>query len=137
MTALPLGDDLARLDLSLEPESAEPGGELDASAPASPSVTASPCGSRPSPGNRWSPGLATGSTTVASGRLDMLGIAASFGTSALPARGELRSGPIHLSGTSPESGPLVIKVVGTDPRGRRVCAWADLSPASPAADGGP
>ncbi len=61
------------------------------------------------------------------GRLDMLGIAASFGTSALAASGELDSRPIPLPGVTALTGPLVIKVVGTDSKGRRVAAWADLN----------
>jgi hypothetical protein len=61
-----------------------------------------------------------------SGRIDMLGIAASFGTSSLPARGELRSRPIPLTGYSPQTGPIVLKVLGTDPLGRRVTAWANF-----------
>ena len=62
----------------------------------------------------------------------MLGIAASFGTSAVPARGELRSQPISLSAVSDQSGPLVIKVIGTDAGGRRVAAWAELNDESDA-----
>ncbi len=60
------------------------------------------------------------------GRLDMLGIAAAFGTSALPARGELRSGLIRLPGVAAGAGSLAIKLVGTDARGRRVAAWAEI-----------
>ncbi len=60
--------------------------------------------------------------------LDMLGIAAAFGTSALPAGGALRSGPIRLSGVRGGDGPLVFKAVGTDPRGRRVAAWTVVEP---------
>ena len=58
----------------------------------------------------------------------MLGVAAAFGTSALPAHGELESHPIHLAGVSRQSGPLVVKVVGTDSLGQRISAWADLNP---------
>jgi hypothetical protein len=57
----------------------------------------------------------------------MLGIASTFGTSALSAGGELSSDFIPLPGVSTESGPLVIKVIGTDPKGRRVAAWADVA----------
>ncbi len=52
-----------------------------------------------------------------SGRLETRGIASSFGTSSLPARGELRSQPILLSGVSSETGPIVVKLVGTEPSG--------------------
>jgi hypothetical protein len=64
-----------------------------------------------------------------SGRLDMHGIASSFGTSSLPAGGELRSKPIPLPGVSTDTGPIVVKLVGTDPTGRRVAAWAEIDAA--------
>jgi hypothetical protein len=60
--------------------------------------------------------------------LDMLGIASAFGTSALPARGALRSKPIRLPGVRGGDGALVFKAVGTDPRGRRVAAWTVVAP---------
>jgi hypothetical protein len=56
----------------------------------------------------------------------MLGIADAFGISALPASGELHSHPIPLTGISTATGPLVVKVIGTDAMGRRIAAWADL-----------
>lgn len=60
--------------------------------------------------------------------LDMLGIASVFGTSALPAGGRLASRPIESPGLiRAEHGPLVVKAVGTDARGRRVSAWSELS----------
>ena len=62
------------------------------------------------------------------GRLDMLGIAAAFGTSTLPAAGELYSRPIPLPGVRSRNGPLAIKIVGTDLKGRRIAAWAELGP---------
>ena len=125
VTALPLGDDQARLSLSLE-SSRGPSGELSVRAriaerngvPVRLSALAwEPLvpGPRPHVDGRYS------------GRLDMLGLGASFGTSALPAGGELRSGPIRLSGISRETGPIVIKVVGTDRKGRCVSAWVDLN----------
>ena len=58
--------------------------------------------------------------------LDVLGIASTFGTSALPAHGRLHSRPIRLRGIHPDSGPLVIKAVGTDAQGRRIAAWAEV-----------
>jgi hypothetical protein len=61
------------------------------------------------------------------GELDMLGIAASFGSTALPAGGRLDSLPIPLHGVHPDAGPLVIKLIGTDVRGRRVAAWAEVN----------
>jgi hypothetical protein len=66
--------------------------------------------------------------------LDMLGVASAFGTSALPALGQLDSRPICLAGVSRASGPLIVKAIGTDARGRRVAAWAEIPP-SPSEDG--
>ena len=62
------------------------------------------------------------------GGLDMLGIASAFGTSALPASGALKSRAIRLPGVRGGDGPVIFKAVGTDASGRRVAAWADLSP---------
>jgi hypothetical protein len=62
------------------------------------------------------------------GGLDMLGIASAFGTSALPAGGGLRSRSIRLPGVRGGDGPMVFKAVGVDARGRRIAAWADVSP---------
>ncbi len=75
------------------------------------------------------------STGFRCGRLDMLGIAATFGSSALKPDGELSSRPIPLPGVSPGTGPLVIKVIGTDEKGRRIAAWAELD-AEPATTAG-
>lgn len=66
------------------------------------------------------------------GRLDMLGIASAFGTSALKAHGQLESAEIRLEGVAAGSGPLTLKVVGTDASGRRVNAWAELENSPPA-----
>ncbi len=65
--------------------------------------------------------------------LDAAGIATAFGGTDLPPRGELASRPIALGGVRRGDGPLVIKAVGTDARGRRVSAWAELDP-GPAED---
>jgi hypothetical protein len=60
------------------------------------------------------------------GQLDGPGIASTFGTSTLWARGTLDSQPIRLNDVHSESGPVVIKLIGTDARGHRVAAWAEL-----------
>ena len=125
VTAVPLGDDQARLSLTLE-SSRGPSGELGIRACVAErngvpvrlsALSWEPLvpGPRPHVDGRYS------------GRLDMLGLAASFGTSCVRPGGELRSGPIRLSGISRETGPIVIKVVGTDRNGRRVSAWADVN----------
>ena len=67
-------------------------------------------------------------STSLRGGLDMLGIASAFGTSALPARGALRSRPIPLPGVRAGDGPVVFKAVGTDANGRKVAAWAVVDP---------
>ncbi len=125
VTALPLGEDRARLSLSLV-KSYGTDGELRIQArvverrgvPVRLSAFA---------WERLTPGPRPHAAGFRSGRLDMLGIASSFGTSAVPAGGEIRSRPIHLAGVSRQSGPIVVKVVGTDDQGRRVSAWADLN----------
>jgi len=61
------------------------------------------------------------------GQLDMLGIASSFGTSALPGGGMLHSRSIRLKDVHPEAGPLILKLIGTDAGGHRVAAWAELN----------
>ena len=60
------------------------------------------------------------------GQLDMLGIASTFGTSSLAAGAELHSRPIRLEGVHPETGSLIIKLIGTDAQGHRVAAWASI-----------
>ena len=70
------------------------------------------------------------------GELDILGIASSFGTSALPPGGSLSSRPIRLPGIHPDTGAVVIKLIGTDARGRRVAAWAEVNRHPPGAEVG-
>jgi hypothetical protein len=127
VTVVPLGDDHARLDLSIVRSRAK-GGDLLVTAaikerdgvPVRLSALS------------WEPLVPAANPHAGDshrGRLDMLGVAASFGTSAIPAGGELRSKPIRLPGVTRQSGPIVVKVIGTDARGRRIAAWADLNDA--------
>lgn len=60
------------------------------------------------------------------GKLESSALAAAFGASALPGRGTLRSRPIHLEGVTQSRGPLIVKAIGTDRKGRRVAAWAEV-----------
>jgi hypothetical protein len=60
------------------------------------------------------------------GGLDKAGITAHFGATSLPASSELAAGPIALEGVAPADGPLIFKALGTDSRGRRVSAWAEV-----------
>ncbi len=126
VTALPLGSDRARLALSLR-SSVGPDGGL--------CIQAKVAEQRGIPVRisalAWEPlipGPCPQSDGFRAGRLDMLGVASAFGTSAVPANGAIESRPILLTHIPRGSGPMVVKVVGTDDRGRRVSAWADLNP---------
>ena len=125
VTALPIGDDLPRIDLSIN-KIHRPNGEICLRVRVNErhgvpvrlsALSWEPLTPLPNPH----------SDGFRCGRLDMLGIAASFGTSALPAGGELSSRPIPLPGVSSRIGPLAIKVIGTDDKGRRIAAWAELA----------
>ncbi len=124
VTALPLGTDRARLDLSLH-SSFGPDGEWRFQARVAERngipVRISALSWEP-----LIPGPRPQSDGFRAGRLDMLGVASAFGTSAVPANGSIDSRPIPLIGIPRGTGPMVVKVVGTDARGRRVSAWADL-----------
>jgi hypothetical protein len=135
VTVLPLGTDLPRLDLVVKKLRGH-GGELRLRArikeqngvPVRLSALS------------WEPVTPLANPHAAGfrcGRLDMMGIAAAFGSSALEATGELRSQPIPMPGVSPSNGLVAVKVIGTDEKGRRIAAWAefDTEPASP--DGKP
>ena len=76
------------------------------------------------------PPIAPREAATSRGALDMLGIAARFGTSALPGGGSLRSQEFALPRVERGDGPLVFKVVGLDSAGRRVAAWAEFIPPS-------
>jgi hypothetical protein len=132
VTALPIGGLGARLDLSVTP-SRGPGGEISLRAVVR---------ERHGVGVRlsalaWEP-LAPGPNPHSGGfhcgRLDQQGIAASFGSCELPGSGELRSRPFRLSGVSSATGQMVVKLIGVDPTGCRVAAWADFSTAPQAED---
>ncbi len=128
VTALPSGADRARLDLSLR-SSVGPDGSLRIQARVAERHGVPVRISALS----WEPLIPAPrplSESFRAGRLDMLGIASAFGTSAVPPKGEIDSGPIPLIGIPRGTGPMVVKVVGTDARGRRVSAWADLNPVS-------
>ncbi len=124
VTAMPLGDGRARLDLAASAIKGA-GGELRLRAKVREQhgvpvqlATLSweplvPCAGSVKPGFHG-------------GRLDALGITAAFGSSAVPASGDLSSRPIPLEGVTSETAPLVIKVIGFDPDGRQVVAWAEV-----------
>ena len=72
------------------------------------------------------PGVNRRAGAACRGRLEAAEIEKTLGALTLPASGELTSQPIPLTGLSALHGPLVVKVVGTDALGRRVSAWADV-----------
>ncbi len=124
VTAMPLGDDRARLTVSIE-AGVGPDGK--------PGVLARVAEHNGVPVRltalSWEPLVPAGRPRAdgfPAGRIDMLGIAASFGTSALPPRGELHSRLIPMEGVRHETGPMVLKVLGTDRSGRRVTAWGEF-----------
>jgi len=127
VTAVPLPDDLARVELSARVAAGPTGApvlraevrERNGTPVRISALAWEPLVPGPNP---HTPGFRRGG-------LDMLGVASVFGTSALPALGRLASRPIASPGAGPGgTSPLVVKAVGTDARGRRVSAWADVTP---------
>ena len=100
------------------------------------SGTASRSGSQPCPGSRWChrqtlipPASAMDASTCSESPRRS-------GPPCFPANGELRSQPIPAA-ISPQTGPLVVKVIGTDAGGRRIAAWADVNASTEASGGEP
>jgi hypothetical protein len=126
VTAIPLPADMARLELAARTTSG-PDGKLRMRA----SIREAGGGPVRLSALAWEP-LAPSANPddpgPRHGELDEIGIASSFGTSALPAGGRLTSRPIPLQGLHPDAGPLVIKLIGVDAQGRRVAAWAEVNP---------
>jgi len=124
VTGLPLGPDLARLDLTIQKcHSPRTGLCFRAHVREGHGIPVRLSALS------WEPRTPAADPTISQarcGRLDALGVAATFGTAAMPGHGELLSRPISLGGISPACGPLVVKVVGTDANGRRVVGWTDL-----------
>ncbi len=124
VTVLPLGADLPRLELEVSKLRGH-GGELRLSARIKEQngvpVRLSALSWEP-----VTPSASPHSAGFRCGRLDMLGIAAAFGSSVLEAGGELHSRPIPMPGVSTSNGLLAIKVIGTDEKGRRIAAWAEI-----------
>lgn len=131
VTAVPLPDDLARVELSVVPVRGSEGGpqmrvelrERNGMAVRLSAVA-------------WEP-LVPGPDPHASGfrhaGLDSEGIAREFGGRSLSAGGRLTSKPIATPGAF--RGRLVVKAVGEDARGRRVAGWADVVCEPDAEDG--
>ena len=72
------------------------------------------------------PGVNGPAVGACRGRLEGAEISKTLGALDLPAFGELTSQPIPLTGPSEIRCPLVVTVVGTDAQGRRTSAWADV-----------
>jgi hypothetical protein len=131
VTVLPLGADLPRLDLAVN-NLRGPAGGLSIRAQVKERngvpVRLSALSWEP-----LTPSANPHSSGFRCGRLDMPCIAEAFGSSALAAGGELCSRPIPMPGVLAGDGPLVIKVIATDEKGRRVAAWASIEagPAPP------
>ncbi len=128
VTVLPLGADLPRLDLSVA-KLHGPAGELRLRARIK-ERNGVPMRLSALSWEPLTPSANPHSAGFRCGRLDMLGIAAAFGSSAWEAGGERCSRPIPLPGVSSCNGPLAIKVIGTDEKGRRLAAWAELEAAA-------
>jgi hypothetical protein len=124
VTALPLESDRPRLDLTLESTRWPDGAPCVRARVAERHGVAVRLSALS--WERETPGPDPHSSAFRAGRLDPRGVAAAFGTVEVPAGGELESRLIPLEGVSDQTGPLVIKVLGTDPRRRRVSAWAEL-----------
>ena len=133
VTAYPLPDDLPALELSAEAAPGPDGArwlkaevrERNGAGARLTSIAWEPLVPAPDP---HAPGFRKAA-------LDSLGIADAFGTSTLPGGGTLGSRPI--APLPPAAlGPIVVKAVATDAKGRRVAAWAEIptSKPGPAAD---
>jgi hypothetical protein len=126
VTAIPLPDDLARLDLTARASVGPDGGLRLHARIDERSGTVVHLSSL-----SWEP-LAPAADPHAPGfrrdGLDRVGIASTFGTTALKPHGQLTSAPIRLAGIRGCDPPLVLKLVGNDAHGHRVAAWADLLP---------
>jgi hypothetical protein len=124
VTAVPLEADRPRLDLSLHSRRG-PDGDLYISARVA-EQHGTPVRLSALSWEPQTPGPNPHSPAFRTGRLDGPGLAAAFGNSVVPATDALDSRWIRLEGVSDQACPLVIKVLGTDPQGRRVSAWAEL-----------
>ncbi len=60
------------------------------------------------------------------GHLEAAELEKSLGTLTLAASGELTSQPIQLAGATGRDGPLLVQLGGVDASGRRIWAWAEL-----------
>jgi len=60
------------------------------------------------------------------GGLERTTLTQAFDSDRVPAMGKLQSRPIRLEGFHSGDGPLVVKVLGIDAKGRRVAAWGEI-----------
>jgi hypothetical protein len=126
VTAVALGPDRARLDLSVSKIHAA-AGEFSLRATIA-ERHGIPVRLTTLSWEPLTPELDRDATASCRGRLAKREIADAFFTSELPAFGELRSQPIRLPGVTRHTGSMVVEVIGIDATGRPVAAWADLDP---------
>jgi hypothetical protein len=124
VTALPLGDDRARLDLSASLIHGASGeSRLRAKVRERHGVPVKLTALL------WEP-LVPSAKSATRGfhgdQLDATAIATEFGTCDIPAFGELSSRPFPMGNAASRAGPLLITIIGIDAKGKRVVAWADL-----------
>jgi hypothetical protein len=119
VTVLPLPDDLPSLELTVSREDgalAASVRERNGTAVRLSSLAWEPLVPGPDP---HAPGFRRAS-------LDASALAGAFGAPEVPARGRLDARRVDDGGALNARVPMVVKAVGTDRRGRRVAAWADL-----------
>lgn len=124
VTAIALPDDLARLDIAITARETTDG-RLELTARVAERM-GTPLRLSAVAWEPLVPGVDPHSAPYRRGRLDMLGVAAKFGTSAVLGGGRLDSKAISVPAAARESGPLVLKAIGTDAQGRRIAGWAEV-----------
>ncbi len=124
MTAVLLGDDRPRLDLSVAKIRGE-NGEVCLRAHIK-ERHGQPLELAELSWEPLCPGPTRRAGAACRGRLEGRDLKQSLGAVRLPASGELSSQPIRLVGACGLDEPMVVKVGGCDARGRRIWAWADL-----------
>jgi len=129
VTAIPLGDDRPRIDLAAVKVRGAPGAHfLRAQIKERHGV---PVRLSQFSWEPISPGPNARTVWRSRGRLKADELEKTMGTRSLSASGELTSQLIPLPDVGTVNGPLVVKVVGVDDKGRRISAWADLDLDSP------
>jgi hypothetical protein len=124
VTAVPLGDDRPRLDLSVA-KLRGAGGELFLRACIK-ERHGQPVKLTQLSWEPLSPGPSRRRGEGCRGRMEGAELEKSLGALSLAASGELTSQPIHLAGAAGSDEPLVVQLGGVDASGRPIWAWAEL-----------